>query len=78
MIASQVVVAEKNPPFPVLLGSMSFTIRPAGPTANTVPTMIRRTTEKTRMTAFIVLPRYIPVTSAMETPLCLSESIPDM
>ncbi len=50
---------------------------PAGPTAKTVPTMISRTTEKTRMTFFMTGPRYVPVTSEIEAPLFLSESMPE-
>ena len=35
----------------------SLTMSPAGPTANTVPTMTSSTTEKMRMTVFMVGPR---------------------
>ena len=75
------MASQKEPfassPVPVPFGSIIFTIRLAGPFANTVPTMMRRTTENTRMTFFITPPRYLPVTSEMEPPLFRSESIPE-
>ena len=47
MRISQNSVVESTPDTPLLLHSV--TIKPAGPTANTVPTMINSTTENTRM-----------------------------
>ena len=47
MRISQNSVVESTPDTPLLLHSV--TIKPAGPTANTVPTMISSTTENTRM-----------------------------
>lgn len=78
MMASQVVVAENTPAAPVPWGSNISTSRPAGPTAKTVPTMTSSTTENTRMTFFMVRPRYVPVTSEIDWPLLRSESMPDM
>ncbi len=54
MISQNSVVATM-PVWPPCLNSV--TIRPAGPTANTVPTMTKRTTLNTRMTFFIAPPR---------------------
>ena len=53
------------------------TISPAGPTANTVPTITSNTTLKILITFFINPPRYIPQTSEIEAPLLRSESIPE-
>ena len=47
------------------------------PTANTVPTMMSRTTEKTRITFCITGPRYLPVISAMEAPSLRSLIMPE-
>ena len=47
MTISQNSVVESTPDIPLFLHSV--TIRPAGPTANTVPTIISSTTENTRM-----------------------------
>ena len=47
-----VVTMPVEPPF-----LNRVTIRPAGPTANTVPTMISSTTLNTRMTFFMKPPR---------------------
>ena len=56
MIASQKVVWITIPlSMPLFLKSV--TSRPAGPTANTVPTMISRITENTRMTLCMTGPR---------------------
>ncbi len=55
----------------------SSTIRPAGPTANTVPTMISSTTENTRITFCITGPKYLPVISAMEAPSLRSLIMPE-
>ena len=56
MIASQKVDLTTMPlSTPLFLNRV--TSRPAGPTANTVPTMISRITENTRMTFFIAPPR---------------------
>ena len=55
MMASQKILLVMMPERPLLV--VRVTIRPAGPTANTVPTMISRMTEKTRITFFIVSPR---------------------
>ena len=55
----------------------SSTIRPAGPTAKTVPTMISSTTENTRMMFCITGPKYLPVISAMEAPSLRSLIMPE-
>ena len=75
MITSQNKVVLKSPETPPFLHNV--TIRPAGPTAKTVPTIIRSTTEKTRITFCIAPPRYLPVTSAIELPSLRSLIIPE-
>ena len=75
MMISQNRVVVSMPLMPLFLHRV--TIRPAGPTANTVPTMISSTTENTRMMFCITGPRYLPVTSAMEAPSLRSLIIPE-
>ena len=75
MRISQNSVVQSRPETPLFLHSV--TIRPAGPTANTVPTMISSTTENTRITFCIVWPRYLPVTSAMDAPSFRSLIMPE-
>ena len=55
MMISQNRVVVSRPDIPLFLHRV--TIRPAGPTANTVPTMISSTTENTRMMFCITGPR---------------------
>ena len=68
-------VVVSRPDMPLFLHRV--TIRPAGPTANTVPTMISSTTENTRMMFCMTGPRYLPVTSAMDAPSLRSLIIPE-
>ena len=72
---SQNNVVVSSPEAPLFLNNV--TINPAGPTANTVPTMIRSTTENTLITFCIKDPKYLPVTSAIELPSLRSEIIPE-
>ena len=55
MIHSHTSALENVPLIPAFFNSV--TIRPAGPTANTVPTITSRTTLNTRITFFITPPR---------------------
>ena len=51
--------------------------RPAGPTAKTVPVMIRRMTQKIRMMFCITGPSSFPVTSEIDAPFSRSDIMPD-
>ena len=75
MMMSQNSSEVSTPEAPLWLHSS--TIRPAGPTANTVPTMMSSTTENTRMTFCITGPKYLPVISAMEAPSLRSLIMPE-
>ena len=55
MIQSHTSGLAKTPVTPLFPSNV--TINPAGPTANTVPTMTKSTTLNTRMTFFITFPR---------------------
>ena len=55
MIHSHTSGLANAPVTPLLLSNV--TISPAGPTANTVPTITKSTTLNTRMTFFITFPR---------------------
>ena len=62
----------KSLPAPMIMRPRSW----AGPTMKTTPIITSSTTEKMRMTVFMVGPRYMPVSSEMLAPSLRMESIP--
>ncbi|PRR75731.1 hypothetical protein CPAL_05620 [Clostridium thermopalmarium DSM 5974] len=50
---------------------------PAGPLTNTTPVKTSNTTENTLINCLKPFPRYIPTTSGILAPSCLTDNIPE-